>query len=375
MNENKDTDIKDITSDAVSEDNKNDAVCEEISTDAIAEEKKFDIRGARVTFGLISLGLFATVVVIFAASFSVGAFIPKEILESDWFIYVLNFVVMYLIAFPIGYLFVRGLPKDKNEIPTENKMNTKTFVRLFISALCLMYIGNIVGSVLTGFFTFFKYFLREMPSQSFSEMFDSDALLVKIIFVAVIAPIFEEIVFRKVVIDRTKRFGYMPAIIFSGVAFGFFHGNFSQFFYATLLRFLLGYIYCRTGKIIHTMLMHSVINIYGGVVPMLIFAFVDTERLDSIQMIDDYNKYMEALLDFAVDSILPIILYALHAIAFLTFAVIGLVYLIKDRKRYAAGIVNADPPMPKEKAFSIIFVSVGFILFVCGSLVEFYLSL
>ncbi len=345
------------------------------ATEAQAQEEKFDLRSARKTFSRLSLGLFVAIAIILVISFTVGRFLPRELFENSWFVYLLNFVAMYVVAFPIAYLVVCKLPKDSPDITIENRMNKKTFVRLFISGACLMYFGNIVGTVITGFFTFFKYFLREMPSQSFSEMFDKDALLVQILFVAVIAPIFEEIIFRKVIIDRTKRFGYMPAIIFSGVAFGFFHGNFSQFFYATLLGFLLGYIYCRTGKLIHTILMHSVINIYGGVVPMLIFALVDTERLDSIQMIENYDKYMKAMLEFVTDSILPIGLYAIHAITFLTLAVIGLVFLIKDRKRYKAGMVKADPPMPKEKAFSVMFVSVGFVWFVCATLVEFYLSL
>ena len=373
MDENKD--IKDITSNGMPEENIIGYAENEFIADEITEEKQFDLKSARRTFGLLSLGLFATVFVILATSFSIGAFIPSELLGKAWFPYLLNFVVMYAIAFPIGYLFIRGLPKDEPEIPTESKMNKKTFIRMFISALCLMYVGNIVGTAVTGFFTFFKYFLREMPSQSFSEMFNKDAFFVQIIFVAVVAPIVEELIFRKVIIDRTKRFGYMPAILFSGVTFGLFHGNFSQMFYATLLGFLLAYIYCRTGKVIHTILMHSVINIYGGVVPTVIFALMDTERLDAIQMIEDSDKYIEAITDFAADNILPIILYSLHMIAFLTVAVIGLIFLIKDRKRYKAGTLKADPPMPKGKTFKTLFVSAGFILFVCAVLVEVYLSL
>ena len=340
------------------------------------EEVKFDLKKARKTFGRLSIGLFVAIALMLGLSIAAGMLLPRELLEKSWAPYVLNFVIMYVLAFPIAYLFVFKLPKDSAQIQTENKMNTKTFIRLFISATALMYAGNLIGATFTGFFTFFKYFLREAPSQTFSEMFDKDSMLVQIIFVAVIAPIFEEIIFRKVIIDRTKRFGYMPAIIFSGVAFGFFHGNFSQFFYATLLGMLLGYIYCRTGRIVHTMLMHAAINIYGGVIPMLIFSLMDLERLDSIlgsPMSDE--AFISALGAFVSDSILPIILYALHALVFFVLAIIGLVFLIKDRKRYKAGIVKADPPMPKGKAFTTMFISVGFILFVCATLVEFYISL
>ncbi len=339
------------------------------------EEVKFDLKKARKTFGRFSAGLLVATVIMLALSISAGLFIPRELLEKSWFPYALSFVTMYGVAFPIAYLFIFRLPRDSGEIQTESKMNKGTFIRLFISGAFLMYAGNLIGTAFTGFFTFLKYFLRDMPTQTFSEMFNKDSLLVEIIFVMIIAPIFEELVFRKAIIDRTKRFGYMPAIIFSGVAFGFFHGNFSQFFYATLLGILLGYIYCRTGKIIHTMLMHAAINIYGGVIPMLIFSLIDTERLDSILAGASDEKFFEELGAFVSDSILPIILYALHALVFLVLAIIGLVFLIKDRKRYKAGIVKAHPPMPKGRAFTTMFVSVGFILFVCAALVEFYISL
>ena len=204
--------------------------CERVGENSVCDEihieKKFDIKTAKNTFKDISFGLFIAMALMLVILFVIGKLAPSEIFENAWITYSLNFVVMYVIAFPIAYLFVRGLPKYDTDVQTENKMNTGTFVRLFISAAFLMYVGNIIGTVVTGFFTFFKYFLRDIPSQSFTEMFDRDSSPVTIIYVAVIAPIFEEIVFRKVIIDRTKRFGYMPAIIFSGVAFGFFHGNF-----------------------------------------------------------------------------------------------------------------------------------------------------
>ena len=343
--------------------------------EAPVTEKLFDKKDARRTFGRIALGLFAVSFVITALLLAAKQFLPDELLAKPWFPYLFNFVVMYIIAFPIGYLFICRLPRQEPDKSLANTMKAGTFLRIFISAICLMYVGNIVGVIFDALFTSAKYFLREAPIETFTEQLGLDAVWLQIIYVAVIAPIMEEIIFRKVIIDRTKRFGYTPAIIFSGVLFGLFHGNFGQVFYATLVGFLLGYVYVRTGKLINTILLHFAINLYGGVFPVLIFSLMDTKRLDEIILMSDYEIYFESLMQFVGDNIFPIILYAAHATVFFALAVTGLVLLIKDRKRYKAGLVKADPPMPKEKAFSTMFLSVGFLLFCISMLYEFYVSL
>ena len=48
--------------------------------------------------------------------------------------------------------------------------------------------------------------------------------------------------FRKLIIDRMSIYGDKLAIIVSSIAFGLFHGNFYQIFYATLIGFILGYV-------------------------------------------------------------------------------------------------------------------------------------
>ena len=340
-----------------------------------AEENVFDRRSAKKAFNRISLAVFVISLLLIVLALSVGFLIPREYVEAPWFGYAFNFLAMYVIAFPIGYFIIKTMPKDTPDSTMPNTMTVPMFVRLFISALCLMYVGNIIGVIFDTVFASAKYFMRERPIETFAENLGLDAVWLQILFVAVFAPIFEELIFRKLIIDRTKRFGYAPAIIFSGVLFGIFHGNFGQAFYATMLGFLLGYIYVRTGKIVNTILMHAAVNIYGGVIPILIFSLMDVDRLDEIMSITDYDVYFSSLIEFLGENILPIMLYALHATVFFTLAIVGLVFLIKDRKRYKAGLVKADPPMPKKSAFSTMFVSAGFILFLIVMAVEFYISL
>ena len=84
------------------------------------------------------------------------------------------------------------------------------------------------------------------------------------LFMVVLAPIFEEIFYRRVVIDRLRRYGDIPAIIISGLMFGLIHGNFSQFFYAAFLGMVFGAVYVYTGKLGYSVFLHMLINFMGS---------------------------------------------------------------------------------------------------------------
>ena len=67
-------------------------------------------------------------------------------------------------------------------------------------------------------------------------------------FLVIVGPIFEEWLFRKQLIDHTRKYGEKTAILLSGLAFGLFHMNLFQFFYAFLLGLMFGYVYTRTSS-------------------------------------------------------------------------------------------------------------------------------
>ena len=74
------------------------------------------------------------------------------------------------------------------------------------------------------------------------------------------APVAEELIFRKALIDGLSRYGEGAAVFASGLVFGLAHGNFSQCFYAFGLGLAFGYIYVKSGKIHLTILPHAALN-------------------------------------------------------------------------------------------------------------------
>ena len=90
-----------------------------------------------------------------------------------------------------------------------------------------------------------------------------------------IAPVMEELMFRKLLIDRVVQYGQKTAVIVSGVGFGLFHGNFFQFFYACAIGMVFAYLYSSTGRIRYSIMLHMVINFVGGFVSLFLVQGLD----------------------------------------------------------------------------------------------------
>lgn len=81
----------------------------------------------------------------------------------------------------------------------------------------------------------------------------------------VLAPLFEEFWFRGVVLQSLRPYGNGFAIFVSAVLFGLTHANLAQFFYATVLGIVLGYVAVQTESVITTMVLHAMFNGIAGI--------------------------------------------------------------------------------------------------------------
>lgn len=86
--------------------------------------------------------------------------------------------------------------------------------------------------------------------------------------VGIIAPIFEELSFRKLLFGVLRKEGNAFGIIMSGFLFGLWHGNFSQMFFACLVGMLFAYVLAKTGNIFLTMAIHIINNSFAVLSPI-----------------------------------------------------------------------------------------------------------
>ncbi len=199
-----------------------------------------------------------------------------------WANMIISVVPLYGVALPILLFMLKKIPAA----PHNTRMNSgyavydkpafgwKQWLRLFIMGMGLMYIGSYIGDFLMNFLTLLTGYSYENP---LNELVESFPLWATLLMTCVIAPLGEEFIFRKLFIDRARRFGDTAAILLSGLIFGLFHGNFFQFFYAAFLGILLAYIYTRTGNLWWCAGMHAAANLMGGIVIPALAAFLPTE--------------------------------------------------------------------------------------------------
>ena len=109
------------------------------------------------------------------------------------------------------------------------------------------------------------------------------------IMVVVIGPLFEEILFRGMILDGfLKRYSPWKSILWSSLIFGLFHLNPWQFVPAFILGILMGYVYWKTGSLWLCIFVHFINN---GLSYLALF-FVDEQNAVVADLFPEHRDYL-----------------------------------------------------------------------------------
>ncbi|MBQ9132210.1 MAG: CPBP family intramembrane metalloprotease [Clostridia bacterium] len=222
--------------------------------------------------------------------------------DAKWYPWVISMVPMYAVAMPLSLLIYRAVPAQP---PKKHSISLPVWLGLLAICFALTYLGNWMGILVNAVISA----VTGQPTVNDLANLASDSpLWANLLFGGILAPIMEEIFYRKMMIDRLSVYGDLPAILISGLVFGLIHGNFSQFFYAAIIGVVLGYVYIKTGKIRYTVALHMAINLVGSVYSVEMIKKLDPELLASnplramirnfggIAMYASYGVFMLAVL-------------------------------------------------------------------------------
>lgn len=181
-------------------------------------------------------------------------------------------IPLYVLGYPAAFLIMR---KSGDRRPVEkHKMTHGQFTLAFLISYGLLIAGNIIGLIIT-------YGIGVMKGSEVSNPLMSIVgggnIWITSIYVVLLAPTFEELLFRKVICDKVAKYGQGTAVVVSGLMFGLFHGNFNQFFYAFFIGCFFAMIYLKTGEIRYTIGLHMIVNFIGSVLGGLLLQNVDIE--------------------------------------------------------------------------------------------------
>lgn len=269
-------------------------------------------------------------------------------LVSTDLIYDINFNIIissicnYILPFPIFYYLLKKL--DTTDIQ-KGKISPKKFMIYISISITLMWIGNIISLIIT---TLLGNLIESDIANPVQNLINNTDIMLNLIIISIIGPVFEELIFRKLLIDRTIKYGARVSIILSAIIFALFHGNLNQFFYALLLGGFFAYIYVKTGKIIYTIVLHIIINFMGSVISL----FVTQSAMNLIN-----NTFT------LQDTTLILIYILIIAIA----VIIGIISLFKYKKSKFNG---SKTIIPLNNPLKTMFLNYGMICFTVFFILE-----
>ena len=276
--------------------------------------------------------------------------------------FLISMLPVYGIAMPLTYVLIRMVPANRIQ---PHRMSIQQWLVAFLMCYACMYVGNLFGQAIT-------LIIGEIKGapvvNTVTEISMEISPWVSILVMVILAPVAEELLFRKFLIDRTVKYGEGVAVLLSGVMFGLFHGNLNQFCYAFVIGLFFGFIYVKTGMIRYTIFLHMGINFLGSVASVL---FLQYAGYDKLLAAGNPRAQMEVVAEY-----LPqMMLYAVYVMLLLTVAVIGVVLLILNLKRKKFVCGPGEVTLPKGKRFVLTVGNVGMILFAVFWLVQIVLQL
>ena len=135
------------------------------------------------------------------------------------------------------------------------KISIKTLLYSIVVGVCCYFLNVLVASLFSNIIVLFGY--ETIPS--YSTMGGGTTLtefLVSLVLVAVLPAICEEVTHRGLLLGGFSRLGLKASVILSSLLFGLLHLNINQFFYATVLGFLMAVAVIMTKSIFPAMIIH-----------------------------------------------------------------------------------------------------------------------
>lgn len=315
-------------------------------------KKHFSSLGLMYFFGaLIIIGVQV------AVSMLVLAFAPS-LLDNPNLSLLVSMLPTYAIAFPLTSLLIRQVPSVQMK---KHNMKPTQLLGAFAISYALMYLSNLAGQ----FFTNIIGIIKGSPvDDAIADLVSELNPLTAFFVMVLLAPALEEWIFRKLLVDRTIRYGEGTAIFLSGLMFGLFHGNLNQFVYTFLVGAFWAFIYVKTGRLRYTIYLHMALNFMGSIGSLFF--------LDAISTLEGGSSAMNGF-HFLLGMLLPLAIVIPYLIVVFGLVISGIVLLVTNWKRFR--LIPAELFIPKEKRFSVIFLNAGMILYVLFWIIQIILQL
>ena len=272
---------------------------------------------------------------------------------------------VYLIVYPLTFLLLKKVPAT----PMESKKKMKAGHLIVAAIMCysIVYVFNIVGGILTFIIGLFK---QSEVTNSFVEVSGSISIPTNLLLVVICSPILEELFFRKVLIDRTRKYGEGVSVVLSGLLFSLFHGNLNQAVYTFFMGCFLAFIYVKTNNITYSILLHMISNFIGSILANLVLKVSGFDQL-ALQLTNELSE--AEMMNLLMENSTGIILFLGYAFGLICLVIAGIVLWIVTRKRFT--LTPGEVVIEKGQRFKTVLCNVGMGLYCIFWMVEIIVQL
>lgn len=165
--------------------------------------------------------------------------------------------LMFLIPFGLFCNLNKTQPKETLRRFNFRKIDFKTVLVSILIGLIVFVLNIFISSFFSSILNFFGYSSSSGGVQtdtSWGNFFYS------LLTVAILPAFCEEFIHRGMLLSSYNKLGFKKAVLISGVMFGLIHLNVGQFFYATIIGFILAIVTLYSQSIVPAMIIHFLNN-------------------------------------------------------------------------------------------------------------------
>lgn len=237
-------------------------VGEEESISRAEEEavgENITVEDYKIIMKRVGWALFLSAVATIAFQYwSIRVIVDNNLFEYKGIGLLVSALSVLCIGYPAFILIIQTIPNSP--VGSIKKMSILQLIATTFVCLAFMYTSSFINTLIT-------MPLRIGESSNYvnpiEQVIRNSGLFLSIAYIIILGPVMEEVVFRGFLLRKVRRFGDVPAMLISGLTFGLFHMNISQFLYAATLGTVFAYIALRTNTIRYTVIIHIIINAIG----------------------------------------------------------------------------------------------------------------
>lgn len=232
------------------------------------------------------------------------------------------------------------------------QMSVLSIIKWAVAALGLTYIVSFIFEFIFNIISSFGIYVNDLSTPVPTEPLD---IIIYGLAVVIGAPIFEEVVFRGILLTHQLKHGCWHAAIVSGLLFGLFHQNHSQMFFAAALGVLFAFIDIKAGSIIPSIIAHMVVNGFSFI-NVVLMSFTNYNELLESGNLDGKLEGPGAVL--AVVGFMNVFVFLIMAAA----VVIMIVEIAVNRKQFL--LPKGDSGLTVEEKTGAFFRSPAMIIII-----------